>query len=335
MHEPTNLFTWATSELSQDAFLCWILSWADKGAANQNTHMHQGGVSFLNALLSLHGENLPEHAKVRVRKQVRNIDVVVEINDDRILLIEDKTDTSEHGTQLTRYVNSAQDEYPGRRILPLFIKTGDQNNYFSSMKAGYKIFLRRDFIRELRILEKQCLENAILSDFLSSMESRERMTESYKQSRIENWNIHAWKGFFMALQDHFDDLGWDYVSNPAGGFMGAWWHFRDWAGWKTYLQIEEQTLCVKMANWKEKPDSSTRAQMRDKWFHALKGAGEESSLPIVKPARHGNGATMTAAHIGPARQWIRADHEGNVDLPSTIQFLREAMLVVDKARQDH
>nr|WP_260390277.1 hypothetical protein [Ornithobacterium rhinotracheale] len=29
MAEKPNLFQYATSELSQDAFLCWLIAWAD------------------------------------------------------------------------------------------------------------------------------------------------------------------------------------------------------------------------------------------------------------------------------------------------------------------
>lgn len=34
--QPPNLFEFATSELSQDAFLCWLASWADVRLKTKN-----------------------------------------------------------------------------------------------------------------------------------------------------------------------------------------------------------------------------------------------------------------------------------------------------------
>jgi hypothetical protein len=50
-----NLFSHATKELSQDAFLCWLLDWANKAYAQTDPQMHRAGRMFLNALLAKHG----------------------------------------------------------------------------------------------------------------------------------------------------------------------------------------------------------------------------------------------------------------------------------------
>ena len=52
MPEP-NLFAFATSELSQDAALCWLLAWADPSCAASDTAMHDTGRAFLELLYRL------------------------------------------------------------------------------------------------------------------------------------------------------------------------------------------------------------------------------------------------------------------------------------------
>jgi hypothetical protein len=332
MSDSVNLFRWATSELSQDAFICWMLSWADMETVNQDAAMHHAGVAFLNAILVMHGETPVQNTRVYVRKQLKAADIVAEVGDDRVVLIEDKTETSDHGDQLERYVAAISAEYPGRRVLPIYCKTGDQANYKSALGAGYKLFLRRDVLRTLRTIKSGGLENAIFIDFLLYMEIRERATQRYKNLNVESWDGYAWQGFFMALQDELHELDWGYVPNPSGGFMGAWWHFDQWSNCDTYLQIEEQALCMKMALADEELDSSARARMRDRWFDTLKQASEGSSVTIERPARRGNGSTMTAARVGANGPWIQKDLDGHIDLVATVAFLRKAMSVLDRAR---
>ena len=44
-----NLFNFATSELSQDAFLAWLVKYADSQFADDDTGIHLAGVKFLKA----------------------------------------------------------------------------------------------------------------------------------------------------------------------------------------------------------------------------------------------------------------------------------------------
>ena len=119
---PLNLFTWATSELSQDAFLAWLLSWADASAATVDPSLHAAGRALLNALLSLHRETLPANSSVRVRRQLGQTDIVAEIDDDLCLAIEDKVHAPIHGDQLPRCASALRKLYPSHRVLPTFFQ---------------------------------------------------------------------------------------------------------------------------------------------------------------------------------------------------------------------
>ena len=46
-----NLFTYATSELSQDAFICWLAKWADPKYKNIDQALHQAGQEFVVSMI--------------------------------------------------------------------------------------------------------------------------------------------------------------------------------------------------------------------------------------------------------------------------------------------
>lgn len=334
MVEETNLFRWATSELSQDAFICWLLSWADRGNASKNLANHQAGLTFLNVLMQVSGQTAVSSETVVVHKQLASTDIVAEVGADRVLLIEDKTNASEHGDQLDRYIVAIQAHFPKCTILPIFCKTGDQSGYNKARAAGYALFLRQDFLRVLQEIKVSMPYNNIFNDFLALLESREKATQSYLHIHIGEWSNFAWQGFFLNLQEALPGVEWGYVANARGGFMGAWWHFDMWSNWQTYLQIEENVLVMKMACWETIYPAPVRAAIRNRWFEALLVAGIGSHIEVRRPARRGNGASMTAAHIGTGNSWLQRGEDGRLDFEATVDFLREAMVVLDRARAD-
>ncbi|WP_130732545.1 PD-(D/E)XK nuclease family protein [Komagataeibacter xylinus] len=330
----TNLFYWATSELSQDAFICWLLSWADRSNAAKNPAMHATGLTFLNALLQHSNQPPVSGTTVRVKKQFYSIDVIAEVGENLVLLIEDKTDTCEHGDQLKRYHAVLQEHYPQRAVLPIFCKTGNQSNYKKAEQSGYSLFLRHDFLSVLRKITADGLENNIIDDFLSSLECREEKTQSFLTLPVAQWPSQAWEGFFLALQHVFPDLRWGYVANPRGGFMGAWWHYGAWSGWETYLQIEQESLVLRLGCWHTKHPPAVCASVRDRWLKTLEATSRQTGITIQRPARRGNGRSMAAACVGTGPDWIKLDQKGLLDFNATVAFLREVMTMLDLARSD-
>ena len=90
--EKPNLFSIATKELSQDAFITWLLQWADDKYKKENEHLCLLGKEFAKSLIKLdkklNAENI-KIAKVTAGRQWENIDIWAEINDDYALIIED------------------------------------------------------------------------------------------------------------------------------------------------------------------------------------------------------------------------------------------------------
>jgi hypothetical protein len=85
MSEGLNIFHWAPKELSQDAFICWMLCWADPAANDVDPGLHQGGLLFLDALLDLHDEPSAAGMSVVVHRQVHHTDIIALIGENRFL----------------------------------------------------------------------------------------------------------------------------------------------------------------------------------------------------------------------------------------------------------
>ena len=98
-----NIFEYATSELSQDAVICYFAKWAN--STYKEHPMHKVGQLFVQKMLDKWCVT-DTIEKVEVHRQYKNIDVLLIINDKYAMIIEDKTYSSEHSNQLNKYKES-------------------------------------------------------------------------------------------------------------------------------------------------------------------------------------------------------------------------------------
>ena len=126
--EKNNLFQFATKELSQDAIICWCLNWIHY----PDSKLYPLAID----LFKLLGQNdVDYNQKITIKKQVRNIDILILLHDKKkILIIEDKTSSSEHSEQLKRYVETIKKEKKELRIDFEIDTNAIQTVYF---KTGY------------------------------------------------------------------------------------------------------------------------------------------------------------------------------------------------------
>ena len=116
-----NLFTFATKELSQDAILCWIAN-----NYNEEGLLKTCAEAFLRLILGKSGRENEVIEKVQILRQHNHIDVLIIVNDTLAIIIEDKTNTSEHGNQIERYKESLKKEQISEKnILCVYYKTGN------------------------------------------------------------------------------------------------------------------------------------------------------------------------------------------------------------------
>lgn len=154
-----NLFNYATKELSQDAFLCWALEW-------RNIRGHQMCEFAYLLLESFVKESVYENQiepldieKVELIKQYKNIDVLVlaKLRNGLILpiIIEDKTDTSEHDNQLDRYRRIINEEYTDfLEPICIYYKTGYIFEPYSEIeKHHYIVYDKLKILNVIKIFE--------------------------------------------------------------------------------------------------------------------------------------------------------------------------------------
>lgn len=127
-----NIFNYATKELTQDAFLCWSINWINEG---ENGTFYEYAKAILDLFLGV--DKKEKYYDVQVYRQYEKIDVLVMFKDgngcSHALIIEDKTNTSEHHNQMARYSdvlkkNIKNDErfnlYNDADIHLAYVKTG-------------------------------------------------------------------------------------------------------------------------------------------------------------------------------------------------------------------
>ncbi len=336
-NDKPNLFHYATKELSQDAIICWLIKWSEHDGSSR---LAQLGRQFVESLLN-HKRDGPHitlkgNSRVEIYQQKEDIDVLVHIDKKYVLLIEDKTDSEQHGNQLEKYRNavlSGKTDFgsvPEKDLFAIYLKTGNHSlatERWIETYSGYKVFNRADF---LLVLKNYDGDNAILLDFRGYLASIEKKTQSFRtwkrtdcgSNRKCAW--HAWQGLYRKLESRLfvenSDRpwrGWGDVPNPSGGFIGFWWcpaELPDDSG--CYLQLEQEKLCFKVSAG----DSSTEKQGELKWDWNERITRQHER--VVKPPVMRRGNTMTVAVHKDG--WLRYDDEGVLSLDRTVEVLREA-----------
>lgn len=324
-----NLFTHATSELSQDALLCWFLEWADARLAEEDPGLHKAACLFVNDLLHVGGEEEPDEPySVNVVRQRDRIDIAAEIGDDIVLLIEDKIDARVHGDQLERYLAAAAENWPDRRPLAIYLKTGDQSHYTKAKAFDFTPYRRSRLLAVLDEAIDDGVTNDILVDFHHHLQAIEAETAAFRTTPItEAWSVRMWAGFFMALQESLgDDGGWGYVPNQSGGFMGYWWAFTPVDGGEVYLQLQNAELYARVVV----REKERRREIQDRERQRLLGESTAKDYGFRRPRRLGSGGTMAFAEAGEYRQ---VGQRGLIDMEATIEYLRGAEAALLKASE--
>ena len=111
-----NIFKYATSELSQDAFLCYLMSFGKSKYKDTNTEEYKLARSFLKEL------SVEEDIK-EIKRQESHIDVLI-LTESYAVILEDKTFSKEHSEQLKRYNEICKSKYFDKKVKLLYFKTG-------------------------------------------------------------------------------------------------------------------------------------------------------------------------------------------------------------------
>ena len=250
--ERNNIFNFATSELSQDAFICWLCNWVnfdDNDLSEDEKKLKELATDFIE---KMSGEKLGNR-KVNIKRQYQKIDVLLEIQNktefitkedekipvvDMYVIIEDKVGTALHSDQLNKYkklisCKNKKENENRAKIKTVYYKIYDENNVERLKENGVNVIFERKDILKVSKKYENSIDSVIFKNYYDYLINIENDINSYKDKKLEDWNSNCYIGFFKELKNEKNllehaigrqkDCSWGYVNNSSGGFMGMWW----------------------------------------------------------------------------------------------------------------
>ena len=315
MKNEPNIFHFATSELSQDAFIAWLLSWANQEHKPENKQLHQLGLVFLQSLLAKQNRVISEISNLEIKTQFYKIDVFVSFKMDNKhfgIIIEDKIFSSNHSNQLIKYKTLVENKNFDI-VVPIYFKTGFQHSYKDVINKGYAPYTIKDFIKVLQIGISQGIDNAILTNFFNYIQEREKQFddaknayENYKSVPISKWNWWSCSGFFEENKKQFN-AGWSSVGNNRQPLLAFWFGHRhlyviDDVGskliFKPYIDILYSHNSIKI-NFRIDLNNNpqTNNKIRNKIFDAFTPYLKKASVKHKKAKFRKAKETILLAHV--------------------------------------
>lgn len=128
-----NIFQYATKELSQDAFIAWLLSYACNDGKEKDQGLWSCAQSFLRSFVGKEDDSM--FTVTAIMMQHDKIDVYVEMKDHNgnlyAVIVEDKVYSAHHDDQIYRYteevrkeLNNLHSSHRGIEIHAVYFKTG-------------------------------------------------------------------------------------------------------------------------------------------------------------------------------------------------------------------
>ncbi len=320
-----NLFRHATNELSQDAFLSWLFEYADEKYIAEP--LHDCSTELLKKLFNKQKIPFPTNVtslKIKrqktfyVDKKKRSIDILCFINDEYIVLIEDKTNTSDGTKKLNAYREHLEVQYPTYKIIPIYFKTGFQLDFNHVHTAKYQEFLRDEFLAVLAKYNDK-ISNDIFHDYYAYLNNIESQTLEYEDKVVGKWNGYQWQGFYKVLHAQLGKGNGAYVHNHSGGFWGYWWRgeCEDYRFQIEKVQTERKSkkyiysLCIKIQKEMSVSDRKSMYHAIDKNF--------SNNIKFRKPIKFATGKHMTIAILDEEFPKIS---NGKVDMNATVELIK-------------
>ena len=199
-----NLFKYATKELSQDAFLCWMFANYDCEQEEVSIFSRYMLSWLISDSLSIENSNLI--TSVDVVKQFKNIDILIKCSFQGVLyviIIEDKINSTEHNEQLNRYKDIIKNHYnTSCQKRYVFFKTdiiGKEEitnlNAYSEWKIKQVKDIFEVFQTFLKSNNKKDFDNEILHYYYENL-SNIFNAISNRPQKVSDWQLHSWHSFF-------------------------------------------------------------------------------------------------------------------------------------------
>ena len=333
MNKP-NIFDYATSELSHDAFIAWLMSWADPQFEGHALHELSRDVLFKCFINTCQLQ--PDSLKVEVIRQHYHIDVFVKVTttDNTVwgLIFENKVYTHQHSDQLNRYkaTIAEKENLDADNILGIYYKMWEQSNMNVVNSSGY-FHLDRKMMLELLDQHIANIQSDIVLHYYSYLTTMQDTLNAYKIKPTDDWNSDQWVGFYAQLKKDMNLEGsdFDYVPNRSGGFWGYWFGSQSIGNEKAiYLQSEQNRLCFKLYIQNKGEQQEAKWQ----WHTILLEIANKHGLDVIKPPVMKIGTCFTIGIIKSNNDcWLVTDSNNIIDYEKTKQLAFKAVEVVKEA----
>jgi hypothetical protein len=296
-----NIFDYATSELSQDAALCYFMAYAaPQYGTGPYVREHAFSRALLRKMFEICGKEFPEEfEEFDVTKQYsingKYLDILVRINDIYIA-IEDKRQAQDHSGQLLIYSEIHQSlGIPADDVLLMYIQTGNQASTRNLEEANFKLMSRNTLLSlfETEVGQSARKNSKIHNDFYLHFRAHEEQYQGFAATDVTQWKTPAQIGFVEAL---IEKNHGQWVA--AGGGGGD---FRAYRGPAVQIGMASAYLQVEVSNNNEQPQIHLRFKVDvprvsnreeyiatwTQWHELMMGAVAKSrtNLPIRRPHR--------------------------------------------------
>jgi len=226
-----NIFKYATSELSNDAFLCWLFSISKDKNLLFNSIEYNVSQGYLKKFCEYDGKIIIYDNGII--KQEEKIDVLImgkyDNGEEFILTIENKTFSKQHSGQLKRYKDYINEKYEyikNRHFI--YYKTAIQSNIDEIKEEGYTPFQLYEIYDLLTTYEAGKTENLILKNYFDFIKEEVELYYNFMKIEIKEWDEKAFQGFFYYLlpkikeNKNLKKYEFGYNDNRNGGRWSLW-----------------------------------------------------------------------------------------------------------------
>lgn len=332
---PPNIFTYATKELSQDAFLCWLFCFADKQYKDSDFgELHRLAIELLKKFVDDHNLEIKE---IVVKKQENKIDIWVEINSNLLIIIEDKTNSQAGIGQLDKYFDTANKYCKTKKFLNpicIYFKTGNEAAIVferADLNRNWKYFSLNHLIQILATYANK-INHPYFQDFFKINNEKFKLNQNFEEhiskDKIKYLGNNVIEAFYSRLELDQVFKNWNYNDSKGNRRYYSNDYSNKHGKANVYLQLDRMDLRLKVDLCKLRDEQGksyknfqTALKQNDvkSIYSGVRSVFENHSKfksIIVKPAKYALHNFLTFASI-PHEFWMSFNSNGTINYSKT------------------
>lgn len=269
----TNIFHYATKELSQDAFLMWLLNnWN-----SEDTSVAEASQRVILKFLNKHVDALNIESVV-TKSQLRKIDVIafVTVNSEKhVIAIEDKITSYEHGDQLVEYREYVLKHYPNYKPHFIFYKTNlmSAREILAVAAKGWTVF---DIHSIYNLFENRYSSHYLLHSYLEYIAEIHQMLVQELPENMTQWVGLNWQQFALNHEWNLPEIIECQFENYHNQYFRFTFSFRNHWNDYPFLEIRSRDLkdgqfWIRALTYDMKTEPTI--EMRERWMNILSQQG--------------------------------------------------------------